>query len=89
MVQTFCPTRPCCEDAAMKLNSWTKETAFGLSVRESHDSVTSVSPWTSHFFLMQIDTVWPNKSPEPTADDALGSAIAVHVASRRWLSFLR
>ncbi len=31
----------------------------------------------------------PNKSPEPTAVGAVSSAIAVHVASRRWLSFLR
>jgi hypothetical protein len=31
----------------------------------------------------------PNKSPEPTAVGAVRSAIAVHVASRRWLSFLR
>ena len=31
----------------------------------------------------------PNKSPEPTAVDACRSAIAVHVASRRWLSFFR
>ncbi len=30
----------------------------------------------------------PNKSPEPTAVGACRSAIAVHVASRRWLSFL-
>ena len=39
----------------------------------------------------------PNKSPEPTAvlstvafakaDGAVRSAVAVHVASRRWLSF--
>jgi hypothetical protein len=32
---------------------------------------------------------WPNKSPEPTAVGAGRSAIAVHVASRRWLSFFR
>jgi hypothetical protein len=32
---------------------------------------------------------WPNKSPEPTAVGAVSSAIAVHVASRRWLSFFR
>ena len=32
---------------------------------------------------------WPNKSPEPTAVGAVSSAIAVHVAGRRWLSFLR
>ena len=30
-----------------------------------------------------------NKSPEPTAVGACSSAVAVHVASRRWLSFLR
>ena len=29
------------------------------------------------------------KSPEPTAVGAVSSAVAVHVASRRWLSFLR
>ena len=34
-------------------------------------------------------TLWPNKSPEPTAVGACRSAVAVHVASRRWLSFLR
>ena len=34
-------------------------------------------------------TMWPNKSPEPTAVGAVSSAIAVHVASRRWLSFFR
>ena len=32
---------------------------------------------------------WPNKSPEPTAVGAVRSAIAVHVTSRRWLSFFR
>ena len=31
----------------------------------------------------------PNKSPEPTAVGAASSAVAVHVAGRRWLSFLR
>ena len=31
----------------------------------------------------------PNKSPEPTAVGACRSAIAVHVAGRRWLSFHR
>ena len=34
-------------------------------------------------------TVLPNKSPEPTAVGAVSSAIAVHAASRRWLSFFR
>ena len=31
----------------------------------------------------------PNKSPEPTAVGACSSAVAVHVANRRWLSFFR
>jgi hypothetical protein len=31
----------------------------------------------------------PNKSPEPTAVGAGRSAVAVRVASRRWLSFFR
>jgi hypothetical protein len=31
----------------------------------------------------------PNQSPEPTAVGAVRSAVAVHVASRRWLSFFR
>jgi hypothetical protein len=34
-------------------------------------------------------TMMPNKSPEPTAVGAVSSAIAVHAASRRWLSFFR
>jgi len=32
--------------------------------------------------------LWPNK-PEPTAVGAVSSAVAVHVTSRRWLSFFR
>ena len=31
----------------------------------------------------------PNQSPEPTAVDVVRSAVAVHVASRRWLTSLR
>jgi hypothetical protein len=34
-------------------------------------------------------TMMPNKSPEPTAVGAGRSAVAVHAASRRWLSFFR
>jgi hypothetical protein len=44
--------------------------------------------------MINIDTAMmtmmrPNKSPEPTAAGAVSSAVAVHVASRRWLSFFR
>ncbi len=37
----------------------------------------------------EILSRWPNKSPEPTAVGAVSSAVAVHVAGRRWLSFFR
>jgi hypothetical protein len=40
-------------------------------------------------FIMDFTSLMPNKSLEPTAVGAVSSAIAVHVASRRWLSFLR
>jgi hypothetical protein len=36
-----------------------------------------------------MTTMLPNKSPEPTAVGAVSSAVAVRVASRRWLSFFR
>ena len=39
--------------------------------------------------IMDFTSLMPNKSPEPTAVGAGRSAIAVHVASRRWLSFFR
>jgi len=40
-------------------------------------------------FIMDFTSLMPNKSPEPTAVGAVRSAVAVHVASRRWLSFFR
>jgi hypothetical protein len=40
-------------------------------------------------FIMDFTSLMPNKSPEPTAVGAGCSAIAVHAASRRWLSFFR
>ena len=43
----------------------------------------------SVFQSFSMTTMWPNKSPEPTAVGACSSAVAVHVASRRWLSFFR
>jgi hypothetical protein len=39
--------------------------------------------------IMDFTSLMPNKSPEPTAVGAVSSAIAVHAASRRWLSFFR
>jgi hypothetical protein len=40
-------------------------------------------------FIMSFTFLWPNKTLEPTADGVVSSAIAVHAASRRWLSFRR
>ena len=39
--------------------------------------------------VVKDKAVAPNQSPEPTAVGAVSSAIAVHAASRRWLSFFR
>jgi predicted branched-subunit amino acid permease len=40
-------------------------------------------------FLSVVHELWPNKSLEPTAVGAGSSVVAVHVTSRRWLSFIR
>ena len=40
-------------------------------------------------FIMEFTFLMPNQSLEPTAVGAVSSAVAVHAASRRWLSFLR
>src|ERR1017187_7642251 len=39
--------------------------------------------------IMSLYSMLPNQSPEPTAVGVCSSAVAVRVASRRWLSFLR
>jgi hypothetical protein len=45
--------------------------------------------WDLPDFIKIIKISWPNKTLEPTADGVVSSAIAVHAASRRWLSFFR
>jgi hypothetical protein len=45
--------------------------------------------WDLPDFIMNFTISWPNKTLEPTADGVVSSAIAVHAASRRWLSFFR
>ena len=42
-----------------------------------------------YFFSFHKILPSPNQSPEPTAVGAVSSAVAVHAASRRWLSFFR
>ena len=44
----------------------------------------------SHTFYSDVClSLMPNKTPEPTAVGAVSSAVAVYIASRRWLSFFR
>jgi hypothetical protein len=52
-------------------------------------SLTICERWDLPYFIMKFTISWPNKTLEPTADDAVSSAIAVHATSRRWLSFFR
>ena len=60
-------------------------------VRGVIQRVTEVTQFTGVFFVCYLLSrkMTPNKSPEPTAVGAVRSAIAVHAASRRWLSFFR
>src|ERR1035437_2175238 len=55
-------------------------------LRRNRNVWRATSSELSHF---KLESTMPNKSPEPTAVGPFSSAIAVHAASRRWLSFLR
>jgi hypothetical protein len=64
-----------------------------ISICASHDSSSDgalfprqAATTMRHLF---ISGRAPNQSPEPTAVGAGRSAVAVHAASRRWLSFFR
>ena len=48
-----------------------------------------LSIFISGTFVICYRVTRPNQSPEPTAVGAVSFAVAVHVASRRWLSFFR
>jgi len=50
--------------------------------------VATVRQFLVSVFMMMIDLI-PDKSPEPIAIGIYHSAVAVPVASRRWLSFCR
>ena len=69
-------------DYAERIDSFQAHTAIFRRVR------FAVFTFSCHRFCSVIEFA-PNQSPEPTAVGAVSSAIAVHVASRRWLSFLR
>src|ERR1035437_7544357 len=55
-------------------------------LRRNRNVWVAASSELSHF---KLESTMPNKPPEPTAVGRFSSAFAVHVASRRWLSFLR
>jgi hypothetical protein len=55
-------------------------------LRRNRNVWRAASSELSHY---KLESTRPNKSPEPTAVGAVSSAVAVHVASRRWLSFFR
>ena len=65
-----------------------QEIVFRLHERRSGLHFIGIACRRSFQTFMIIDRQ-PNKSPEPTAVGTVSSAIAVHVASRRWLSFFR
>jgi hypothetical protein len=55
-------------------------------LRRNRNVWKAASSELSHF---ELESTMLNKSSEPTAVGPFSSAFAVHVASRRWLSFLR
>ena len=52
-------------------------------------AIVSIFRLLQQCFHIQFFDQQPNMSPEPTAVGAVSSAVAVHAASRRWLSFFR
>jgi membrane protease YdiL (CAAX protease family) len=64
-----------------------KETNAGATWLDVAFIGVALSIWFG--WLLWATRTPPNKSPEPTAVGAGRSAVAVHVASRRWLSFFR
>ena len=78
--------RQICASAFGSSRQRERHAAFSLMVTSSYSSVI-----TRHLQREIPDSMTqsPNKSPEPTAVGACSSAVAVHVTSRRWLSFFR
>jgi hypothetical protein len=68
--------------------------AFGpnAEIEVVPEPTTDAFFWLSALLLFRrriMVLLWPNTSLEPTAVGAGRSAVAVHVTSRRWLSFFR
>ena len=83
--------------AVSSVDNWSTSLTDGAAIPLFAISATSIGPVPEPtavslvclgalvFILFQRRTP-PNKSPEPTA---VAAAVAIHVASRRWLSFFR
>ena len=72
-----------------KLSAVSQDSARAGLMRRANAALAVGERFDLPDFIMDFTSLMPNKSPEPTAVGAGSSAIAVHVASRRWLSFLR
>ena len=72
-----------------KLSAVSQDSARAGLMREQVRQLGIAERFDLPDFIMDFTSLMPNKSPEPTAVAAGRSAIAVRVASRRWLSFFR
>jgi hypothetical protein len=72
-----------------KLSAVSQDSARAGLMREQVRQLGIAERFDLPDFIMDFTSLMPNKSPEPTAVGACSSAIAVHAASRRWLSFFR
>jgi hypothetical protein len=72
-----------------KLSAVSQDSARAGLCGEQVRSRRMCEHWDLPDFIMDFTSLMPNKALEPTADGAVSSAVAVHAASRRWLSFFR
>jgi hypothetical protein len=72
-----------------KLSAVSHDSVRAGSHGEQVRNLTICERWDLPDFIMNFTISWPNKTLEPTAVGAVSSAVAVHAASRRWLSFFR
>jgi hypothetical protein len=72
-----------------KLSAVSQDSARAVLMRRASAELAVGERFDLPDFIMDFTSLMPNKSPEPTAVGACSSAVAVHVASRRWLSFFR
>src|ERR1017187_10320556 len=87
---SICISRPCQRAALGLFQTATRlRAAFSFTIFSLRWQFGLPSLLLHCFSFIERDDMPPNKSPEPTAVGACSSAVAVHVANRRWLSFFR